>query len=138
MNEPHSIRIRNSMTEVASALDDAANWIEPLQVSAKAQYFLSLAIEELATNWIKYGCRDTVAHSMTFDLGVRDGRLTLIATDDGFPFNPMDAPAPSTGLPLEERDPGGLGILLLRKMADEMSYEHLDGLNILTLEKALH
>jgi serine/threonine-protein kinase RsbW len=138
MNESHSIRIGNSMAEVASALDEAANWIEPLQASAKAQYFLSLAIEELATNWIKYGCRDSGAHAMTFDLGVREGRLTLTATDDGLPFNPMDAPAPSTSLPLEERDPGGLGILLLRKMADEISYEHREGMNILTLEKALH
>ena len=138
MNESHFIRIGNSMAEVATALDEAANWIEPLQVSAKAQYFLRLAIEELATNWIKYGCCDTDAHSLTFDLGVREGRLILAATDDGLPFNPMDAPAPSTGLPLEERDPGGLGILLLRKMADEMSYEHRDGFNILTLEKALH
>ena len=138
MNESHSIRIGNSMAEVASALDEAANWIEALQVTAKAQYFLSLAIEELATNWIKYGCRDSGAHAMTFDLGVREGRLTLTATDDGLPFNPMDTPTPSTSLPLEERDPGGLGILLLRKMADEMSYEHREGMNILTLEKALH
>ena len=138
MKESHSIRIGNSMAEVASALDEAANWIEPLQVSAKAQYFLSLAIEELATNWIKYGYRDTDAHSMTFDLGVRECRLILAATDDGLPFNPMDEPAPSTALPLEERDTGGLGILLLRKMADEMSYEQREGMNILTLEKALH
>ena len=138
MNESHSIRIGNSMAEVASALDEAANWIEALQVTAKAQYFLSLAIEELATNWIKYGCRDSGAHVMTFDLGVSEGMLTLTATDDGLPFNPMDAPTPSTSLPLEERDPGGLGILLLRKMADEMSYEHREGMNILTLEKALH
>lgn len=138
MNETRSIRIGNSMREVAVALDEAANWIEPLQVSAKAQYFLSLAIEELATNWIKYGCRDTGAQSMTFDLGIRDGRLTLTATDGGLPFNPMDAPTPSTSLPLEERDTGGLGILLLRKMADEMSYEHREGMNILTLEKSLH
>lgn len=138
MNESHSIRIGNSMAEVASALDEAANWIEPHQVSAKAQYFLSLAIEELATNWIKYGCSDSGAHAMTFNLGVRDGRLTVTATDDGLPFNPMDARATSTSVPLEERDPGGLGILLLRKMADEMSYEHREGMNILTLEKALH
>jgi len=138
MNEQHSIRIGNSMTEVASALDEAANWIEPLQVSAKARYFLSLAIEELATNWIKYGCRDTGAHSMKFDLGVRDGRLTLTTTDDGFSFNPMDAPVPSTNIPLEERDAGGLGILLLRKMADQMSFEHREGMNILTLEKAFY
>ena len=138
MNETRSIRIGNSMTEVTSALDEAANWIEPLHVSAKAQYFLSLAIEELATNWIKYGCCDTGTHSMTFDLGIRDGWITLTATDGGLPFNPMEAPTPSTGLPLEERDTGGLGILLLRKMADEMSYEHREGMNILTLEKALH
>ena len=138
MTEQHSIRIGNSMAEVASALDQAEDWLGEMNAPQKAHYFVSLAIEELATNWIKYGCRDTGAQSMTFDLGIRDGRLTLTATDGGLPFNPMDAPVPSTSLPLEERDTGGLGILLLRKMADEMSYEHREGMNILTLEKSLH
>ena len=136
MKDQLSIRIGNSIVEVASALDNSMIWLGQFEVSAKAQYFMRLAIEELATNWIKYGCLETQEHLMTFDLRHTAERLILKVTDNGAPFNPLEVPIPSTDLPLEERDLGGLGILLLRKMADQMSYEHRDGMNILTLEKA--
>ena len=135
MKDEISIRIGNSIGEVASALNESMIWLGQFEVSAKAQYFVRLTIEELATNWIKYGCQETREHLMTFDLHHTADRLILKVTDNGAPFNPLNAPISSTDLPLEERDLGGLGILLLRKMADHMSYEHRDGLNILTLEK---
>ena len=136
MKDQVSIRIGNSIAEVASALDESMSWLGQFEVSAKAQYFVRLAIEELATNWIKYGCLETREHLMTFDLRHTAEGMILKVTDNGAAFNPLDVPIPSTDLPLEERDLGGIGILLLRKMADQMSYEHRDGINILTLEKA--
>lgn len=136
MKDQLSIRIGNSITEVSSALDESMSWLGQFEVSAKAQYFVRLAIEELATNWIKYGCLETQEHLMTFELRHTAEGMILKVTDNGAAFNPLDVPIPSTDLPLEERDLGGIGILLLRKMADQMSYEHRDGMNILTLEKA--
>ena len=136
MKDQLSIRIGNSITEVSSALDESMSWLCQFEVSAKAQYFVRLAIEELATNWIKYGCLETQEHLMTFELRHTAERMILKVADNGTAFNPLDVPIPSTDLPLEERDLGGIGILLLRKMADQMSYEHRDGMNILTLEKA--
>jgi len=136
MKDQVSIRIGNSIAEVSSALDESMSWLGQFEVSAQAQYFVRLAIEELATNWIKYGCLETQEHLMTFDLRHTAERMILKVTDNGALFNPLDTPIPSTDLPLEERDLGGIGILLLRKMADQMSYEHRDGMNILTLEKA--
>ena len=136
MKDQLSIRIGNSIAEVSSALDESMSWLGQFEVSAKAHYFVRLAIEELATNWIKYGCLETQEHLMTFDLRHTAERMILKVTDNGALFNPLDVPIPSTDLPLEERDLGGIGILLLRKMADQMSYEHRDGMNILTLEKA--
>jgi len=135
MTEQHTIRIRNSMVEIASALDQAECWLAGRNASQKARHFVGLAIEELATNWIKYGCSDGVAHSMSFHLRLDASGMTLQARDDGIRFNPLDFPEPSKAAPPNERGPGGLGILLLLKMADHMSYEHRDGRNIVTLEK---
>jgi anti-sigma regulatory factor (Ser/Thr protein kinase) len=135
MKDQVSIRIGNSIPEVASALDESMRWLGQFEVSAKAQYFVRLAVEELATNWIKYGCLETREHLMTFDLRHTADRVILKVTDNGAAFNPLDVPVPSTDIPPEERGLGGLGILLLRKMADQMSYEHHDGMNILTLQK---
>jgi serine/threonine-protein kinase RsbW len=135
MKEEHSIRISNSMAEVASALAQAEAWLGEKNAPQKAHYFASLAIEELATNWINYGCQDTGAHFMEFDLRLLGDCVSMQARDDGAPFNPLEVSLCSTTPPAEEREIGGLGILLLRKMADHMSYEHRDGCNILTLEK---
>lgn len=135
MKEDHSIRIGNSMAEIASALAQAEAWLREKNTPQKAHYFVSLAIEELATNWIKYGCKDEGAHFMEFDLRLLGDRVSMQARDDGAPFNPLEVSQSSTKPAAEERKIGGLGILLLRKMADHMSYEHRDGCNILTLEK---
>ncbi|MFM8716854.1 MAG: ATP-binding protein [Spartobacteria bacterium] len=136
MKEEHSIRIGHSMAEVASALDQAESWLVGRNASQAVRSFVGLAIEELATNWIKYGCSDVGPHFMTFHLQLGEGRVLLQSRDDGRPFNPLDFPEHPPSTPVEERESGGLGILLLRKLADHMSYEHLDGCNILTLEKA--
>jgi len=61
----------------------------------------------------------------------------LTVTDDGHPFNPLEAPEPDTTLPVEERPIGGLGIYLLRKMFDRMDYTRTDGKNRVTLRKKL-
>jgi len=136
MNESFSIEIGNSMSDIASALDAVRVWLNPFEIPLKTHEFVSLAIEELSTNWFKYGCKNAGKYVMRFDLRLHDENLILQATDNGSPFNPMNFPSPTTNLPPEDRKPGSLGILLLRKLADHMSYEHRGGLNILTLEKA--
>lgn len=138
MKEEHSIRIGNSMAEVASALTQAEAWLGEKNAPQKAHYFVNLTIEELATNLIKYGCKDGNAHFMEFDLRLLGDRVSIRARDDGAPFNPLEVSLSSSTPPAEEREIGGLGILLLRKMTDHMSYEHRDGCNILTLEKNCH
>ena len=58
--------------------------------------------------------------------------VTLTVSDTGIPFNPLDAPEIDTSLSLEERPVGGLGIHLVKQMADELTYRYADGKNILT------
>lgn len=136
MKPPLSMRIGHSNADVASALNEATAWLADPKPPAAAEFFIRLAIEELGTNWIKYGAKDSPEGFMTLELFHGNDALTLKTTDPGCPFNPLDVPPPQTELPPEQREPGGLGILLLRKMADRMSYERRDGLNIITVEKS--
>ena len=59
----------------------------------------------------------------------------LTVTDDGHPFNPLEAPEPKTDLPIEDRPIGGLGIHLLRELSDGMTYERRNGRNQVTIVK---
>jgi anti-sigma regulatory factor (Ser/Thr protein kinase) len=64
-------------------------------------------------------------------------RLKLTLTDDGPPFDPFSQAAPDTTLSIEDRPIGGLGIHLVRKLMDEISYERRDGHNVVVLVKRL-
>lgn len=136
MNEHFILQTGNSEAEIASALEAATNWLARFEIPSAAQYFIRLAIEELGTNWIKYGCPEPIEHRMTFELSLRADAVILKTTDTGPAFNPLKAPPPRNDLPLEKQEVGGLGILLLRKMADRMSYERVDHLNVVTIEKS--
>jgi serine/threonine-protein kinase RsbW len=50
-------------------------------------------------------------------------RVTL--TDpDADDFDPRAAPAPDVGAPLERREPGGLGLHLVRRLVDTLEYRY--------------
>ena len=63
--------------------------------------------------------------------------MTIRFADRGTPYDPLARQDPDLSLPAEEREIGGLGIYMTKKLMDEVRYEYLDGQNILTLKKKL-
>ena len=63
--------------------------------------------------------------------------MVITFIDQGIPFDPLKSEDPDTGLPAEERDLGGLGIFMVKKSMDEISYAYRDGKNILSIRKQL-
>lgn len=57
--------------------------------------------------------------------------------DGGKPFDPTKKTDPNVTLSAEERQIGGLGIFMTKKMMDDVNYEYIDGKNILTLKKGI-
>ena len=60
-------------------------------------------------------------------------RVTITIADEGPYFNPLDKEDPNITLSAEERDVGGLGIFMVKKLMDDVSYQNLLGKNILTM-----
>jgi anti-sigma regulatory factor (Ser/Thr protein kinase) len=85
------------------------------------------------TNFIKYGSHDGTVQHVEFTLTLSPGEVTLQVVDEGDPFDPLQAPAPDFSAPLEDRPKGGLGLHLLRELADRVAYERRGGRNRLTL-----
>ena len=92
-----------------------------------------LAFEEIATNVIKYGYDDDLEHEILAEAILSPGALVLRVRDDGHEFDPLRAPPPDLDAAIEDRPIGGLGIHLLRKLAERLSYERVGGHNVLTL-----
>ena len=132
-----TLHVPGTVEAIHPATVQAETWLAGQRVSFEAMYLVSLAIEELVTNCIKYGYTDAKEHIIDFVLSVDEGTLRMEVIDDGNPFNPLDAPRPDLTLPPESRPIGGLGLHLLRELADDMRYERRDGTNRLSVTKRM-
>jgi serine/threonine-protein kinase RsbW len=96
-----------------------------------------LAVDEAATNIIVHGYQGQPG---LIEVDIKRGKthLAIQVRDQAPPFNPTLVPAPDLTLPLEERPIGGLGIHLMRKYMDQVTYRYTaDGYNLLTLKKRI-
>lgn len=81
-----------------------------------------LVSEEVVCNAIDHGRPPGSEHevSVQIHIGARD--ITLCFRDDGDPFDPLEHPPPDLDADIEDRDIGGLGVHLIRTLADEITY----------------
>lgn len=110
----------------------------------KKTFKLCLAIDEIATNIIRYGYPQAGVQEGVGDLEVTissgEGRLSVGIQDMAIAFNPLQYLIPTEEdmhKPLEERPVGGLGIMLAQQNVDEFNYYYQDGMNhnILAISK---
>lgn len=122
--------------EVVTAFVDQQ--LEALDCPVKAQMQIDIAIDELMSNIANYAYRPEVG-DVTVQVAVREEPLSVIITfiDGGRPFDPLSSEEPDITLSAEERSVGGLGIFMVKKTMDEVSYEYREGQNILTIKKQL-
>jgi anti-sigma regulatory factor (Ser/Thr protein kinase) len=124
---------------VARVVAAFAEFAEAQALAEGVRRSLQVALDELLKNTISYGFRGRREGEgeLTVAVALGSGRLTVTVTDDGVPFDPFAAVAPDTTLGLELRRIGGLGIHLVRKMMDEVSYEYRGDRNVVVLTKFL-
>ncbi len=134
--ESLTLEVKNSRAALPSASEAAEAWLQQYRPNPEAIFFVLLAIEELVTNSIKYGYDDPGEHTIVIVLSAADQSFTMIVTDDGHPFDPLSVPPPDLSLDIQDRPIGGLGIYLLRELADKITYERRGDRNRLTLTKS--
>ena len=104
-------------------------------IAAQEQSRILIVLEELITNLAKYGYPNRLGGIAEIMLQLDDTRLTIEFADDGDPFDPLNARPPKLDSALEERNPGGLGIYIVRALAEEMRYCRSGGRNVLRLTR---
>ncbi len=104
----------------------------PMKTAAQ----INVAIDELFSNIVRYGYPDTPG-PVTVKCIVLDDpkRLYVRFEDEGIPYNPLLKEDPDITLSADDRTIGGLGIFIVKKTMDDMSYKYEDGKNILTIKK---
>ena len=112
--------------------------IERADCSPKIVAQVDIAVEEIFVNIACYAYRPEVGPAtIRCETGGDPFQIIIGFADHGKPYNPLARQDPDTTLKAEEREIGGLGILLVKKLMDEVKYEFRDGQNILTIKKDL-
>lgn len=115
--------------------EEAVRFFENLMtdsaVPMKAILQINIAVDEVFSNIVRY----SGATKAILGCDIDDHCVTLRFSDNGMPYNPLEKPDPDVTLSAEEREIGGLGIFMVKKIMDVSAYEYVDGFNVLTLEK---
>lgn len=129
--------LKNNIREINKLGPFFKEIAEKIEIDTNTNRQLRLAVEEAVVNVIDYaylaGTEGTVALRVLYD-----GRsLKMMIIDSGIPFDPTAREKADTSLSAEDRQIGGLGILLVRELMDTINYERDNGQNVLTLIKHL-
>lgn len=112
--------------------------LESLECSMKAQMQIDVAIDELLANIASYAyAPGTGDVTVRFDFDADSRIATVTFIDAGVPYDPLGKPDPDVTLDAGEREVGGLGIFLVKKTMDDMTYARRDGRNVLTIHKRI-
>lgn len=124
-----------NIERVTSFVDEQ---LEALGCPLKAQMQIDIAIDELFGNIAHYAYNPEVGPA-TVRVDVLQEPLSVVVTfiDNGVAYDPLAKEDPDVALSAEEREIGGLGIYMVKKSMDEISYEYKEGQNILRIKKHL-
>ena len=126
---------RNNLDEVQAFIDEK---LEAVDCPIKTQTTIDIAVEEIFVNIASYAYENNDGDA-TIQVSMNNNPLSIEITfiDSGTEYNPLAKPDPNTSLKLMERKKGGLGIFMVKKSMDDMTYEYKDGKNILKIVKNL-
>ena len=123
----------DSLNDVLAFVDGE---MERAGCSMKLMTQVDMAVEEIFVNIARYAYHPEAGEaSVRCEAGGDQFQIVVGFADRGRPFNPLDREDPDVTLDAEARQLGGLGILMAKKLMDEIQYEYRDGKNILTLRK---
>jgi serine/threonine-protein kinase RsbW len=131
------LRIENHIEELARLegflVKLGGEWgLEPSMVLS-----LNLVLEEALSNVIFYGFEDESKHVIEIGFAKTGNELLISIIDDGREYDPTVKPDPDISTPVEERQIGGLGIFLIKKIMDTVEYQRKEDKNHLILTKSL-
>ncbi|MGN0243685.1 MAG: SpoIIE family protein phosphatase [Lachnospiraceae bacterium] len=135
----HHIRNERSVTVIpnkasrAVVEEFAEQMIEKCDVKAGIANKIHIIIDEIYSNIVNY----SGAEYVTIDYMVEDGTLHLTFTDNGVAYNPLKVAEPDVTLSAEDREIGGLGIFMVKKLCKHLEYAFEEDKNLLRIAISL-
>ncbi|MDR3013638.1 MAG: ATP-binding protein [Chitinispirillales bacterium] len=129
---------RDAKTENLDAvLDFVAKKLENVDCTIEERHQIAIAVEEIFVNIAYYAYRPETGGVTVRVVAGGGGELVIEFEDSGKPYNPLEAKTPDITLGVDEREVGGLGVFMVKKLMDSVAYRRERDKNILTIRKKL-
>lgn len=130
------LTLKATMENLDSLQEFIRNQLETAGCSMKLMMQIEIAVEEIFVNIVHYAYSPDVGDVMVkCETQQEPLSVAIQFRDQGVPFNPLLKKDADTTLSADERQIGGLGILMVKKSMDSIEYSYKDGYNILTIRK---
>jgi anti-sigma regulatory factor (Ser/Thr protein kinase) len=131
-----SLTIPAEAAAMSRVLDFVAAFAAEHQLPHEEVARVSIVLEELLTNTVKYGYESSGGCGrVEISLEIVETRLTIQFIDDAREFNPFAVALPEVSEDTDARPVGGLGLLVVRALAEEQRYQRDSGRNIILLSR---
>ena len=129
------IRIKNQVGELERVNQFVEEIGEELGLDMELQMNLNLVIEEMVSNVIFYAYPEGTIADIEL-LAESDGKeLTFVLSDQGREFDPTAKEDADPDVNPMDRDIGGMGIYIVKNIMNKVTYQRLEGKNLLTMKK---
>ena len=135
VSQEYKFKLKNYLSELKALHQHLNNWGGDIGLPADSILRINICLDELFTNIVSYGFDDDLVHIITFTLSGDNNLVVINIEDNGIPFNPLEKIDPDFPDNVESANIGGLGIHIIRKLMDNVSYERKQGKNKLTMRK---
>lgn len=123
----------NSLKDIFIFLDE---FVVHHKLDESVSFVLQLAVEEIFTNMVKYDVQN--AHAIDISLSKDADQVVIeLLNPDVESFDIHKAKEYDPSRPLQDREPGGVGIHLVKKFINKIEYDYKDGISKITLIKYL-
>ncbi|MBQ6518493.1 MAG: ATP-binding protein [Anaerolineaceae bacterium] len=136
--EGEGIELEAKTENLHQATEFVESFLDNVGCPMKSLMQINIAVDEIFTNISSYAYPSGTGMAKIEVKMEDDPRAVLITfTDSGIPYDPLAKDDPDVTLSVKERQIGGLGIFMAKKLMDEITYAYRDGKNILTMKKFL-
>ena len=129
--------IKNQVAE----LDRVARFIEEigeeLSIDMELQMNLNLVMEEMVSNIIFYAYPEGVEATIELSAECDGKELTFVLSDQGKEFDPTAKEDADPDINPADREIGGMGIFIVKNIMNKVTYQRLEGKNLLTMTKGI-
>ena len=131
------LKFKNQVAELQHVNLFVEEICDELGLDMELQMNLNLALEEVVSNVIFYAYPEGTTADIEL-LAEYDGKvLTLVLSDQGKHFDPTAKEDLDTDVHPADRELGGMGIYIVKNIMNEVTYQRLEGRNLLTMRKKI-